>query len=117
MGLNCGAQVLYSLCGLKMGDIVDICHVLASEQGMVTPTIDVDCSNVCFKVGKNVQSVVRHLVKWANTGLCIVPVCDGKVQQWRLLVSLTNIVCLLAIANYSVTLMIKTVPSICMREV
>ena len=54
MGLNCGAQVLYSVRGLKMGDIVDICHGLASEQGMVTPTIDVDCSNVCFKVGKNV---------------------------------------------------------------
>ena len=63
-----------------MGDIVDICCGLASEQGMVTPTIDVDCSNVCFKVGKNVQSVVKHLVKWAGTGLCIVPVCDGTVR-------------------------------------
>ena len=80
MCLNCGAQVLYSLHGLKMGDIVDICHGLATEQGMVTLTIDVDGSNVCFKVGKNVQSVVRHLVKWASTGLCIVPVCDGKVR-------------------------------------
>ena len=80
MGLNCGAQVLYSVRGLKMGDIVDICHGLASEQGMVTPTIDVDCSNACFKVGKNVQSVVKHLVKWAGTGLCIVPVCDGTVR-------------------------------------
>jgi len=81
MGLNCGAQVLYSLCCLKMGDILDICRGLASERGMVTSTIDVDCSNVCFKVGKNVQSVVWHLVKWANTGLCIVPVCDGKVRS------------------------------------
>ena len=82
MGLNCGAQVLYSVRGLKMGDIVDICHGLASEQGMVTPTIDVDCSNACFKVGKNVQSVVRHLVKWTNTGLCIVLVCDVKSDQY-----------------------------------
>ena len=70
--------MLYSIRGLKIGDIVDICHGLATEQDMTTPTIDVDCSNVCFKVGKNVQSVVRHLVKWASTGLCIVPVCDGK---------------------------------------
>ena len=45
---------------------------------MVTTTIDVDCSNVCFKVGKNVQSLDKHLVKWANTGLCIVPVYDAK---------------------------------------
>jgi hypothetical protein len=80
MGLNCGAQVLYSLHGLKMGNIVDICHGLASERGMVTQTIDVNCSNVCLKVGKNVQSLAKHLVKCANTGLCIVPVCDAKVR-------------------------------------
>ena len=47
---------------------------------MLTPTINVDCSNACFKIGKNVQSLVRHLVKWANTGLCVVPVCDAKVR-------------------------------------
>ena len=78
MGLNYGAQVLYSLPSLKLGDLVDKCHGLPSERGMVNPTIDVDCSNVSFNVDKSVQSVVRHLVKWANTGLCIVPVCDGK---------------------------------------
>ena len=52
MGLNCGAQVLYSLCGLKMGDIVDICQGLTNEQEMPILTIDVDCSNACFKIGK-----------------------------------------------------------------
>jgi len=79
MGLNCGAQVLYSLCGLKIGDIVDICQGLPNEQEMLTPMIDVDCSNACFKIGKNVQSLTRHLAKWANTGLCVIPVCDAKV--------------------------------------
>ncbi len=78
MGLNCGAQVLYSLRGLTMGDIVDICRGLANERDL-TPTIDVDCSNACFKIGKNVQSLARHLVKWANTGLCVIPVCHAKV--------------------------------------
>ena len=80
MALNCGAQVLYSLRGLTMGDIVDICRGLAHEQEMLTPTIDVDCINACFKIGKNVQLLARHLVKWANTGLCVVPVCDAKVR-------------------------------------
>ena len=80
MGLNCGSQVLCSLRGLKMGDIVDICHGFASERGMAAPNIDVDCSNVCFKVGKNVLSLAKYLIKWANTGLCIVPVCDAKVR-------------------------------------
>ena len=45
---------------------------------MVAP-IDVDCSNPCFKVGKNVQPLAKHLMKWANTGLCIVPVFAAKV--------------------------------------
>jgi hypothetical protein len=79
MGLNCGAQVLYSLRDLKMGDIVDICWGLTNEQEMLTPTIDVDCSNACFNIGKNAESLARHLVKWANSGLCVVPVCDAKV--------------------------------------
>ena len=47
---------------------------------METPTIDVDCSNVCFKIGKNVTSVVSLLLKWANTGLKVVPVCNSKVR-------------------------------------
>jgi len=51
--------VLNSLSGSKMGDVVDICHGL--ERGMVAPTIDVDFSNVCFKVDKDVQSLARHL--------------------------------------------------------
>ena len=80
MGLNCGAQVLYSLRGLTMGDIVNIRLGLANERDMLTPTINVDCSNACFKIGKNVQSLARHLIKWANTGLCVVPVFDAKVR-------------------------------------
>ena len=63
-----------------MDDIVDVCRGLANERDMLTPTINVDCSNACFKIGKNVQSLARHLVKWANTGLCVVPVCDAKVR-------------------------------------
>ena len=79
MGLNFGVQVLYALRGLTMGDFVDICQGLANKRDMF-PTIDVDCSNACFKIGKNVQSLARHLIKWANTGLCVVPVCDAKVH-------------------------------------
>ena len=76
MGLNSGAQVLYSLKGLYVGDVVDICKGIAADWKMETPTIDVDCSNVCFKVGKNVTSVVSLLLKWANTGPKVVPVCN-----------------------------------------
>ena len=50
---------------------------------MLSLTIDVDYSNVCFKIGKNFQSLARHLVKWANTGLCVIPVCDAKVHPIR----------------------------------
>ncbi len=51
MGLNSGAQVLYSLKGLYIGDVDDICKGIAADWKMETPTIDVDCSNVCFRVG------------------------------------------------------------------
>eukprot|EP00957_Ditylum_brightwellii_P100054 7625091-Ditylum_brightwellii.AAC.1 len=33
---------------------------------MDIPITDVDCSNVCFKVGKNLQGLFRFLMKWAN---------------------------------------------------
>ena len=42
MGLNSGAQVLYSLKGLYVGDVVDICKGIASDWKMKTPTIGID---------------------------------------------------------------------------
>jgi hypothetical protein len=79
MGLKHGAQVLYALKGLSAGDVVDICKKLAEENG-TSPTIDVDCSNICFKVGKNISSLSSYLMKWAETGLCVTPVCDGYIR-------------------------------------
>lgn len=79
MGINHGAQVFYSIKSLRIGDVADVGKGLVLELGTETPIIlDMDCSNVCFKVGKNVQSLVSFLMQWANTGLCIVPVCDAK---------------------------------------
>jgi hypothetical protein len=81
MGLNSGTQVLYSLKCIYVGDVVDICKGIASDWKMEMPTIDVDCSNVCLRVGKNVPSVVSLLLKWANTVLKVVLVCDSKVRS------------------------------------
>lgn len=47
---------------------------------MAAPTVDVDCSSVCFKVGRNAQSFANFLTKWASHGIHMKPVCDGKVQ-------------------------------------
>ena len=47
---------------------------------MLAPTVDVDCSNVCFKVVRNAQSVANFLTKWASHGIHMNPVCDGKVR-------------------------------------
>ena len=77
MGINNGRDVLYSITGLSMSNICDICKELAAEASMETPTVDVDCSNVCFKVGKDASSVSNFLMKYAKTGVCLVPVCDG----------------------------------------
>ena len=77
MGINNGKDVLYSITGLSMSDIGDICKGLAAEASMETPTVDVDCSNVCFKVGKDDSSVSNFLTKYVKNGVCFVPVCDG----------------------------------------
>ena len=66
MGLKDGAKMLHSITGLTIEDVFKMCKGLADEYGMDTPTIDVDCSNVCFKVGKTVPSVTSLLIKWAN---------------------------------------------------
>ena len=80
MGVNLNAQVSRSSRGLYMGDVADICKMMVLEQPMETPTIDVDCSNLSFKVGKNPQWLASFLMRWANYGLCMVSVCDVKVR-------------------------------------
>mmetsp|Transcript_32183 Transcript_32183/g.58994 ORF Transcript_32183/g.58994 Transcript_32183/m.58994 type:complete len:238 (-) Transcript_32183:122-835(-) len=47
---------------------------------MEISTVDVGCSNVCFKVGKSVACLASFLMRWAQAGLRIVPICDGKVR-------------------------------------
>lgn len=79
MGVANGVQTLYSLKGLTLGDVTDISRALAEEHG-IFPTIDVDCSNVCFKVGKSAASLSSFLMKYAQTGVCVKPVCDGVVR-------------------------------------
>ena len=53
----------------------EILHGLALERDMEIPTVDVDYSNVCFKVGKSVACLSSFLMRWAQAGLHIVPIC------------------------------------------
>jgi len=46
-----------------MDDVADICKMMALEQQMETPTFDVDCSNILFKVGKNPQWLASFLMR------------------------------------------------------
>ena len=48
MGVNHGAKVLNSARGLLIRHAVIILRGMARERGMMIPTIDVDCSNVCW---------------------------------------------------------------------
>ena len=80
MGVSKGSQALYSLIGLTRGDVADIAHGIARDRGVEHPIIDVDCSNVCFKVGKTVHGLAAFLLKWAQAGLHVVPICDGRVR-------------------------------------
>ena len=46
----------------------------AQLSNMQVPTIDIDVSNVSYKVGKDAQSVANYLVKCANIGVKFIPV-------------------------------------------
>ena len=82
MGVKYGKDVLYSVTGLYMKDIGVMLKGLAREANMQTPTIDVDCSNVCFKVGnKDAQSVANFLIKWSQIGAKVTPmVAQAKCE-------------------------------------
>ena len=79
MGGKYGKKVLYLVTGLRMNDIGDICRGLASSRpDMQTPTIDVDCSNVAYKVGRDAQSVGSFLTKWSKIGVKVTPMANEK---------------------------------------
>ena len=81
MGVSRGAQTLHHLRGLKMANVATILTAYAREAGVMDAnpqlTIDVDCSNACFIVGKSVTGLASLLMKWANAGFHVVPICDG----------------------------------------
>ena len=79
MGVKYEKDVLYSLSGSAIRDVADICQKLAHEINMSAPTVDVDCSNVCFKVGRKTQPVANFITKWAIHAIHMNPVCDDKV--------------------------------------
>ncbi len=50
---------------------------------MKRPVVVADCNNIVYIYSKSVSitsSVVNHLVKWANTGTSVSPVCDGNIR-------------------------------------
>ena len=60
MGLKDGAKTLHSITGLTIEDVFKMCKGLTDEYGMDTPTIDVDCSNVCFCLFQGWQDCSLH---------------------------------------------------------
>ena len=78
--MNHGAKVLNSLRGLLTRHVATILRGMAREHNMAIPTMDVDCSNVCFKVGKSVPSLASFLMRWANPGIRVIPSCDAKLR-------------------------------------
>ena len=78
MGGSYGKDVLYSVKGLTIKDVGTMCKGLAHEIGMETPTVDADCNNNAFKMGGKAQAVADLFTKWAQTGVKVTPVCDGK---------------------------------------
>ena len=80
MGVKNAHLTFYSIKNLKKSEIATICHGLAQEQNIDHPSIDVDCSNVAFKCGRNARSLSKFLNDLANMGVKVVPICDAKTR-------------------------------------
>ncbi len=52
MGVDKEIQTLYQIRNLTTAGIVDICQGLSTDCNMTCPTIDVECNNVAFVVGR-----------------------------------------------------------------
>lgn len=77
MGGKHGAKCLHSIKNLGMKQVAEIGRGLAHDRGMITPTIDVDFSNLCFKKG-SVGGSINFMSRFAAAGFRVVPVADGK---------------------------------------
>ena len=56
---------------------------MASELGLQQARVVADCNNIVYvfaKAASCIVSVVNHLMKWASTGIVMVPVCDGAIR-------------------------------------
>ena len=83
MGVEGGSNTLHSLKGLSLSELGAICRGLAAALGIEMPRIVVDCNNLGYvfsKASSTVASIVNHLMKCANTGVAMEPVCDGDVR-------------------------------------
>lgn len=80
MGVNDGAKVLHSITDLSLSDVAAMCRGIAVERGVDKPRVVADCNNIVYVFSKSssiILSVANHLMKWASTGIVMVPVCDG----------------------------------------
>jgi len=84
MGLGSqGKNVMHKIVGLSMYDIAEVAKGMARDRGIETPTIVSDCSNMAYIYKKStsiIVSLVNHFVKWVDTGLVVIPVCDGPIR-------------------------------------
>lgn len=84
MGLGSqGKNVMHKIVGLSMYDIAEVAKGKARDRNIETPTIVSDCSNMAYVYKKSasiIVSLVNHFVKWVDTGLVVIPVCDGPIR-------------------------------------
>ena len=84
MGMPKGSNVLHSVTGISRADVGAICRGIALAYNLDTPKMVADCSNIVYKFGSKSNSqtrlVANHLMKWANSGIEMEPVCDNEIR-------------------------------------
>lgn len=68
---------------MSLHDVGAVGKGIADELKLDKPRVVADCNNIVYVFAKAtscVLAVANHLMKWASTGIVMVPICDGVVR-------------------------------------
>ncbi len=83
MGVAKGSSTLHSIVELTLANVAHLCRRLAKKNGVPSPRVVCDCSNLVYIFKDSYTPVViflaNHFWKFTAAGVVFVLVCDGNI--------------------------------------
>jgi hypothetical protein len=84
MGVMKGSLTLHSIVELTLANVAHLCRQFAKKNGVPSPRVVCDCSNLVYIFKDSytpvVISLANHFWKFIAAGVVIVPVCNGNIR-------------------------------------